>query len=107
METKASLTFILVARCLGSSQYLKEKFGMGYTLETKIKAENEKNFFEFMSRAFSNKSTIVESFSNRYVFNIPRDSIKSLANVFGNLEQGEFRTRTSEFIFPPFFLEFP
>ena len=72
---------------MGSSQYLKEKFGAGYTLETKINSAQKTEFFECIQNLFIQQAKIVESFSNRYVFSIPRDSIKSLAHVFDKLEK--------------------
>lgn len=81
----------MTARCLGSSQYLKEKFGMGYTFETKIDPKNDLEFFELVQQLFSDRASIFESFSNRYVYNVPKDCIKSLARVFEKLENGKIR----------------
>lgn len=43
-------------KCLGSPQYLKNKFGNGYILTAKIKFENNKDklkkFKEFMAATF-------------------------------------------------------
>ncbi len=77
-------------RCLGSSQYLKEKFGMGYIFETKINNLHQSEFFEFVKNLFIEKASINESFSNRYIYNIPKESIKSLSLVFEQLEKGKY-----------------
>jgi hypothetical protein len=61
---------------------------MGYILEAKINTARVDEFLEFIKILFIGKATVFESFSNRYVFNVSRDCIKSLAHVFSKLEQG-------------------
>lgn len=80
---------IFILRCLGSSQFLKEKFGMGYTLETKINPQRRDEFFSQIQQLFMQQAAVIEDFANRYVLNIPKDCIKSLAHVFERLETGK------------------
>ena len=77
-------------RCLGSSQYLKEKFGMGYTLETKIETRYRNEFLNLIQSLFAQEATITEEFANRYVFNVPKHCITSLSKIFERLESGNF-----------------
>ncbi len=63
---------------------------MGYIFETKINIQHQSEFFEFVKKLFMDKAYINESFSNRYIYSIPKDSIKSLALVFEQLEKGKF-----------------
>jgi hypothetical protein len=76
---------------LGSSAYLKEKFSMGYTLETKIDLNQKNEALDFIQNIFNQKAKLAESFSNRFVLSIPKDCIKSLARVFQSLEKGIFK----------------
>ncbi len=62
---------------------------MGYIFETKINTQHQSEFFEFVKKLFMDKACINESFSNRYIYNIPKESIKSLALVFEHLEKGK------------------
>ena len=74
-------------RCLGTSQYLKEKFEMGCTLEAKINMLKQASFFVLIEQVTKQRATLVDHFSNRYVYNIPRDCIKSFAQLFEKLEK--------------------
>ncbi len=64
---------------------------MGYIFETKINNQHQSEFFEFVKNLFMDKACINESFSNRYIYNIPKESIKSLSLVFEQLEKGKNR----------------
>lgn len=68
---------------------------MGYTLETKINPTYRREFLEEIQKMFLQEATVVEEFSNRLVFNVPKDCIKSLANVFERLENGNFTIQNS------------
>lgn len=78
---------------------------MGYTLETKIRLENKEAFLQYVHHSFMGKATLTESFSNRFVFNVPRDCIKSLAMVFGNLERAKEQNLLIEYNFSQCTLE--
>lgn len=92
-------------KCLGSSSYLKEKFGMGYYLEVKLAFDRQHDFFMFISQCFRNEAILVESFSNRYLYNIPRDVIKSLALMFELLEKEKSKCVLIEYTFSQCTLE--
>lgn len=61
---------------------------MGYTFEAKIDKQFESEFFEYVENLFGQQAKLAENFSNRFVYNVPRDSIKSLGFVFEKLEKG-------------------
>lgn len=61
---------------------------MGYTLETKIEPQYRNEFFNLIQSLFNQEATLTEEFSNRYVFNVPKHSIKSLSKIFERLESG-------------------
>ena len=67
---------------------MKEKFSMGYTLETKIDLNRKDDALSFIQNIFNREAKLAESFSDRFVLSIPRDCIKSLARVFQSLEKG-------------------
>nr|QUF59433.1 ATP-binding cassette transporter Abca5 [Brachionus angularis] len=92
-------------KCLGSSQYLKEKFGMGYTLEAKIKNTNEQEFSRFVDELFFGYAKLSESFSNRFVYNVSKEGLKSLAYVFQNLEKAKLDGLLEEYSFSQCTLE--
>lgn len=75
-------------KCLGSSQYLKQKFGSGYTLEVKTDEEKRPDLVFLIEKLFNKQATLSECFSNRFTFNIPRNSIQSFAKIFNQLERG-------------------
>jgi hypothetical protein len=71
---------------------LKEKFSMGYTLETKIDLSQKDAALNLIQNIFNQEAKLTETFSNRFVLSIPRDCIKTLARVFQSLEKGKFST---------------
>ncbi len=92
-------------KCLGSSSYLKEKFGMGYYLETKLQYNRQNEFFVFIQQLCRQEATVVENFSNRFLFNIPRESIDSLAVMFELLEKEKAKGLLIEYSFSQCTLE--
>ena len=76
-------------KCLGSSQYLKQKFGSGYTLEVKTNEEKRTDLVYLIEKLFNKHATLSECFSNRFTFNVPRYSIESFAKIFNQLEKGK------------------
>ncbi len=61
---------------------------MGYTLEAKVSPHNRQEFLSQVQQMFKDEATVIEHFSNRYVFNVPKECIRSLAEVFERLENG-------------------
>jgi ATP-binding cassette subfamily A (ABC1) protein 5 len=76
-------------KCLGSSQYLKQKFGSGYTLEVRTNEEKRSDLVFLIEKLFNKQAIMSECFSNRFTFDIPRHSIESFANIFNILEKGK------------------
>ncbi|XP_067133238.1 cholesterol transporter ABCA5-like [Centruroides vittatus] len=80
-------------RCLGSIQHLKNKYGIGYTLDIKIKKNedgsyvNKDNVKEFIQKNFP-LCIIKEEFCERLTYCIPQCN-SSLANIFGCLEKAK------------------
>lgn len=75
---------------------MKEKFGKGYILEVKVNPGRESEMENFIRGTFSDKAVVTEKFSNRYVFSVPKDCIKSLSNVFAQLENGNVFDQVDE-----------
>ncbi|CAF1010970.1 unnamed protein product [Brachionus calyciflorus] len=92
-------------KCLGSSQYLKEKFGTGYTLETKFDPFRIDDYDEIITKIFQNKIECIESFSDRRAYNVPKESVKSLAYVFQQLEKAKLLGLIKEYSFSQSTLE--
>ncbi len=73
---------------MGSSQYLKEKYGMGYTLEAKIIRGEDAKYLEFVEILFNKNAILQQQFSNHYIYTIPKAFVNSLSLVFDSLEKG-------------------
>lgn len=67
---------------------MKEKFGMGYTLEAGINMDKQALFFAFIEQLTMQQASLIEGFSNKFLINIPRDCIRSLSLMFERLEKG-------------------
>lgn len=75
-------------RCLGSTQYLKNLYGAGYTLEIKLKPHGDMDDVKnFVTTSFPNAIS-EEEFADRLVFGVPQSTVESLAHCFLNLENG-------------------
>lgn len=75
-------------RCLGSTQYLKNLYGAGYTLEIKLKPHGDMDDVKnFVATSFPN-AIPEEEFADRLVFGVPQSIVESLAHCFMNLENG-------------------
>ncbi|CAF0991135.1 unnamed protein product, partial [Brachionus calyciflorus] len=92
-------------KCLGSSQYLKEKFGTGYALETKFDPFRIDDYDEIITKIFQNKIECIESFSDRRAYTVPKESVKSLAFVFQQLEKAKLLGLIKEYSFSQSTLE--
>ena len=62
---------------------------MGYTLEAKINAALGNRFIEMIKSLFGENAVLMQNFSNHFLFNIPKETILSLARVFDALERSK------------------
>nr|QNH67864.1 ATP-binding cassette transporter subfamily A member 5 [Brachionus rotundiformis] len=92
-------------KCLGSSLYLKEKYGSGYMLEAKFNPSKKQYFNETIIRIFNGKAACSEDFYNYKVYNVPSDHISSLASIFGELERAKLEGILFEYSFSQCTLE--
>uniref|UniRef100_G3VI70 ABC transporter domain-containing protein n=1 Tax=Sarcophilus harrisii TaxID=9305 RepID=G3VI70_SARHA len=78
-------------KCLGSPQYLKNKFGSGYTLVAKMQSDSTdadmEQFKEFIKCTFPG-ITLNHEHQGMVQYNIPSDNL-SWAKVFGILEKAK------------------
>uniref|UniRef100_A0A4X2LYM3 ABC transporter domain-containing protein n=1 Tax=Vombatus ursinus TaxID=29139 RepID=A0A4X2LYM3_VOMUR len=78
-------------KCLGSPQYLKNKFGSGYTLIAKMKSDSTdsdmERFKDFINLTFPGR-TLKHEHQGMVHYNIPTDNL-SWAKVFGILEKAK------------------
>jgi len=73
---------------LGSTQYLKNLYGAGYTLEIKLKPHGDMDDVKnFVVTSFPN-AIPEEEFADRLIFGVPQSTVESLAHCFLNLENG-------------------
>lgn len=89
---------VLMCRCIGSTQHLKNLYGAGYTLEMKLKggdrtpttpsSDSHSDLKEFVAGLFPD-ATLEESFADRLMFSVPQHAVTSLAKCFLQLETGK------------------
>ncbi len=84
---------------------MKEKFGTGYIFEVRINANREAQFTMFMTQLFMHQATLIEKFSNRFQYSVPKDCIKSLSFVFEKLEKAKADQIVIEYSFSQCTLE--
>ena len=90
--------YLLLLRCLGSTQHLKSKYGSGYNLEVKLSPSRDASVSmddmiarlqEFVEELFPG-AVRAESFGGRVTYKIPKEGgVGSLSTIFASLEQGE------------------
>ncbi|XP_025412978.1 ABC transporter A family member 1-like isoform X2 [Sipha flava] len=86
-------------RCLGSTQYLKNLYGAGYTLEIKLKPHGDMDDVKnFVITSFPN-AIQEEEFADRLVFGVPQSTVISLAQCFLNLENAKNMYDIQEYSF--------
>lgn len=99
--------------CIGTTQELKNLYGGGYTLELKVKtndqshscsSEDKSAVMDYLRRQFPS-ATLEESFSNRLVYRVPQWSIKSLAKCFEKLQAAKTELAIEEYSFSQTTLE--
>lgn len=99
-------------KCIGPTQHLKNLYGAGYTLEMKLKdmsstktvSERHDGVLSYVSNLFKD-SKLVESFSDRLVFEIPQKDVSSVAQCFRNLEKAKRDLSIIEYSFSQTTLE--
>lgn len=99
-------------KCIGPTQHLKNLYGAGYTLEMKLKdlssvktvSERHQGVIAYVKNLF-NDSKLVESFSDRLVFEIPQKDVSSVAQCFRNLEKAKRDLNIVEYSFSQTTLE--
>jgi ATP-binding cassette, subfamily A (ABC1), member 5 len=92
-------------KCVGSSQHLKDKYMNSYTLEVRINRLNDTQFKQFIEEKFFGKAELVEYFSDRYIYNLSKESMKSLSYSFSQLEQAKLDNIIVEYDFSQSTLE--
>ncbi|XP_006914256.2 ATP-binding cassette sub-family A member 17 [Pteropus alecto] len=80
-------------KCLGSPQYLKSKYGSGFTLRAKVRSDGQQEAVEefkaFVDLTFPG-SILEDEHQGMVHYHLPGDDL-SLAKVFGTLEQAKRR----------------
>uniref|UniRef100_A0A8C3FSN8 ATP binding cassette subfamily A member 10 n=1 Tax=Chrysemys picta bellii TaxID=8478 RepID=A0A8C3FSN8_CHRPI len=76
-------------RCIGSIQYLKNKFGKGYLLEIKVKDPEQVDLIHEEITQIFPLAARQERYSSLMVYKIPMENVQSLSQAFFNLEAGK------------------
>ena len=94
---KLTVTFSYIScRCLGASTHLKNKYGSGYLLEVKLTTKDSQStslddrlagIHQYIVERFPG-ATVMEQFSERVQYKVPRSSVTSLSRAFTVLEEG-------------------
>ncbi|XP_052816309.1 cholesterol transporter ABCA5-like isoform X2 [Mya arenaria] len=98
--------------CLGSSQHLKNKYGSGYLLEVKLKSSEDQIFLsqnierlhDYIRKLFPG-ATVMEQFSERIQYRVPKSNVISLSRTFQVLEDGKTDYEIAEYSFSQATLE--
>lgn len=98
--------------CLGSSTHLKNKYGSGYLLEVKLSISNQSESLEdrldrlhqYVIEKFPG-ATVIEQFSERVQYKVPKSSVTSLSRAFTVLEEGKASHDIEEYSFSQSTLE--
>nr|APD26543.1 ATP-binding cassette transporter subfamily A member 5 X2 protein [Brachionus koreanus] len=77
-------------KCLGSSQYLKEKFGADYLLEMKINVNKTEELNLILNELFNGQAIQLDCFLDHRLYSIPKNVIKSLGRIFKVLENAKY-----------------
>lgn len=107
--TKVGVMVKGTLRCLGSVQHLKNKYGIGYTLDIKIKRDsddsytNKDNVKNFILKNFP-LAVIKEEFWEKITYSIPQCAA-SLAGIFKLLEEAKIPLNIEEYSFSQTTLE--
>uniref|UniRef100_A0A8C3FRU3 ATP binding cassette subfamily A member 10 n=1 Tax=Chrysemys picta bellii TaxID=8478 RepID=A0A8C3FRU3_CHRPI len=79
----------LLCSCIGSIQYLKNKFGKGYLLEIKVKDPEQVDLIHEEITQIFPLAARQERYSSLMVYKIPMENVQSLSQAFFNLEAGK------------------
>ncbi|NXN25552.1 ABCAA protein, partial [Nycticryphes semicollaris] len=78
-------------RCIGSIQYLKNKFGKGYLLEIKIKNPELTDLLHAEILRIFPSAARQERFPSLLVYKVPMEDALPLSQSFSKLEEGKIR----------------
>ena len=93
--SRCFMYILIFYRCIGSNQHLKNKYGSGYMLEVKLATKQEAaslddrmdKLHQYILNAFP-ASSVMEQFSERVQYKVPKSSVTSLSRAFTVLEDG-------------------
>ncbi|NWY53439.1 ABCAA protein, partial [Chionis minor] len=80
-------------RCIGSIQYLKNKFGKGYLLEIKVKDPERTDLLHAEILKIFPSAARQERFPSLLVYKVPMEDALPLSQSFSKLEEGKNKTR--------------
>ncbi|NWH44274.1 ABCA8 protein, partial [Fregata magnificens] len=80
-------------RCIGSIQYLKNKFGKGYLLEIKAKDPEGTDLLHAEILRIFPSAARQERFPSLLVYKVPMEDALPLSQSFSKLEEGKSKTR--------------
>lgn len=98
--------------CLGASTHLKNKYGSGYLLEVKLTIKDQstslddrlEGLHQYIISKFPGAS-MMEQFSERVQYKVPKSSVTSLSRAFTVLEEGKLSHDIEEYSFSQSTLE--
>ncbi|NXX45265.1 ABCA8 protein, partial [Tricholaema leucomelas] len=76
-------------RCIGSIQYLKNKFGKGYLLEIKVKDPEQSDLLHAEVLRIFPGAARQERFPSLLVYKVPMEDALPLSQSFSRLEEGK------------------
>ncbi|NXW13732.1 ABCAA protein, partial [Circaetus pectoralis] len=79
-------------RCIGSIQYLKNKFGKGYLLEIKVKDPERADLLHAEILRIFPSAARQERFPSLLVYKVPMEDAVPLSQSFSKLEEGKSKT---------------
>uniref|UniRef100_A0A8C0ECF7 ABC transporter domain-containing protein n=1 Tax=Bubo bubo TaxID=30461 RepID=A0A8C0ECF7_BUBBB len=79
-------------RCIGSIQYLKNKFGKGYLLEIKVKDPEHTDLLHAEILRIFPSAARQERFPSLLVYKVPMEDALPLSQSFSKLEEGKNKT---------------
>ncbi|KAG8267320.1 ATP-binding cassette sub- A member 5, variant 2 [Homalodisca vitripennis] len=74
--------------CVGTTQYLKDRYGGGYILEMKLKSSSSRDQVQELIKSKFPGSSVKNYLADRLVFSIPQNLVVSPASVYFLIEQG-------------------
>ncbi|XP_046683568.1 cholesterol transporter ABCA5-like isoform X3 [Homalodisca vitripennis] len=73
--------------CVGTTQYLKDRYGGGYILEMKLKSSSSRDQVQELIKSKFPGSSVKNYLADRLVFSIPQNLVVSPASVYFLIEQ--------------------